>query len=254
MKKYSLFICCMFLLSACGYTTTRHTANYADALSTHSIALLPASSEVTMINLSGPNERQYEYENTIEPMLQEALYEALSEKGYNVQMVSKQKLGMTPVWPKILETRDAFKEARAELYKEPSSSKPENAYNISGAIKPPYPNGSNVIPPRLWLIANYTEKVKNSGQLAAEFATSVALALVGVNHSSGPSEVAALHIGIIDARTGQIVWTDGGGDASNMFDNISDEPELAQKRVKKVVEGALKGLPAKDKLYETEEE
>jgi PBP1b-binding outer membrane lipoprotein LpoB len=240
-----------FAISACT-TTVRSAKEYYDPLSRAKMsAILPPKAEVRATDLSGRNDRMYDYENHIEPIIAETLRNKLAEKGYNVDLITKNDLKKNKLYKEVDDLLNNYEAEIGAMYSQ-FRKKKDVALNLDSNIGKNYKYskyGSNIV-----VLSRYAETVQSSGQRAANFAIDIATSLL-LGSSAGTSgvvEAANLAVSFVDLETGQILWANQAIEAESLvssgFNNFSSAEELDKSKVENLVDSILSDLPNRDKL------
>lgn len=246
-------LCALSALTACGnYTTARSSSDYADIISKHNMLILPVNATAYTVS-HGSEERMYDYENHIEPIIADELSEALEAKGYNNDILYKEDLKKGRRYQQYDVFTDVFDSGINTIYENQEMSKKEVAANTDLRFDGKAKKLSAKVSAPVLVYANYTEKVKTSGMEAAEFAAGVLVAaLTGVGASSGPPDSAVLRVSIIDGDQDRLLWSNAGASLGGdlVDDMLYDNEQQSLNHVKTTIKNALSELPDRDKLFE----
>jgi hypothetical protein len=239
------------LLSACAggvrTTTVRHSVDYAKILKENNLALLPSEVVVNMVNAGNGQERMYNYEYHMEEVISREVVAAFNAKGYRVTAVRKADIHTQKLSHELVDMRAEYGRVYKSLYM-PYAMDEKLAFTVRRDIGTKAASlGEKTNSPVLVLV-DYAGSVKTNGARAKDFAMDV---LLGTRQSSN-AEGAVLSIGLVEAATGAILWSNMGAESEDIYgsalDNLSSQDEVETKRVKQLVTRVLSPLPDKNML------
>jgi len=241
--RYLLLVLLAVVSSACvSRTTVRHSSDYQSVIarSNHEVLVMPPVAEVNMVGLGNKKTRMYDYEYHLEDIIIQEVIPALQEQGLRAKVMRRRDLHDQGLTADFTRLRDRYNEVRDQLYKETFWDE-KQAFDISentGPFATPIgaKNQGDLI-----VMLDYARDVKTSGARTADFMMDLVLR----TNASQDADKSILIIGIIDAKTGKLLWTNLGMDmrsviASGMIDNSYTEDELASKRLKAILSTIFK--------------
>lgn len=216
MKLQHLFIILVVLVvSGCATNTSiRQHPEFANAKkSIVKIGLIKPEVVFTEIAADGDNKRLEEKELSLIDIVTDKASQELKNKGYQVEVVELDALEAEyPDVRQDLQTiKDALENAKKNLYEKPATIEESVKFeeNLGAEI--------NVFAQLLnldaLLITSYDGWEKTGGSVAVDVAKTVVLAALGVGvvpQFEGESASVAL----VEAKTGDLLWTNGGYDTS----------------------------------------
>ena len=242
-KIRGLFLFFLLLLtsSCANMTTIRHSADYDhQSLQNRKILLLPARAEVSMVGI-GSSERMYDYEYHIEDLIIQELMPFLIEKNYKVKNLHKKELSNKNLADAYLGLRDSYDRVREELYTQ-SLLEEEKAFSITHNLGKQAKDLGQLTGSDILLVVDYVATNKTSGARALDLATNI---LFG-SESHEETNKAVMIIGIIDAKNGNIIWTNMGVQIHDLFwaafDNLSEGDKLDRQNLNYIIKNILADL------------
>lgn len=239
----------LFLVGACAnQTLVRHRNNYAQTLKhSNRIALLPPKAEVNMLSAVGDKTRMYDYEYEVEKVIFIALKPILRNKGYNVVRITKSHLKDKNIFSNYEILHDELSEETSSLYAAPMMDvdKASNIDNKVGhhALVIGKETKSNVL-----FLVNYLNEVQTNGARAMSFVMDAFFN----TRSTEEVDKATILISMVDAKTGNILWSNYFFVSQDLFSDMfkGDEKDIDNKRINTLLENALKQLPNKKELVD----
>jgi hypothetical protein len=230
MKNIRNILLASFLalaLTACaGKTTVRHSTDYQSLLeSKKDTIVLPPEVLVNSVEFSGKLTRLYNYEHNIESMISDEICTNLDNKGLRAKFLPRRAIHEQDLEENAAVLSDRYKNIQKKLYKE-SSWENEAAFSINENVdnvgaKIGQQNHSSFI-----VMSYYSRRIKTTGSRAANI---LSTAFFGASAST-PADVASLTIGILEADTGRVIWSNTGasirGDFSSSSDKAKEKAEL----------------------------
>lgn len=249
--NYKIFkgftIALMLVLTACSNTTIRKNANFVESdVLAHEIISLPTEAVVNTVDFGGKKERMHDYEYYIEDKINEALIAYLNQNGVGATLLNKKNIHDKGLSKNALMLRESFDANIEELYKAYVMPE-EKAFAITNKVdlhNLVLGNKDN----QLFLLSNYVADVKTSGARTADFLAGVASAYFGGHNSSADqAEAAKIIVGLVDAKTGLLLWSNAytlvKDSFSSMFESMGKKSEkVDEERAKHVAETVLRPL------------
>lgn len=250
-QSLALLALALLGLTGCDNTSARYSSDYASALSRNEILILPAYAEAYTQEASGNAQRMYDYEGHVEPLLARELETQLKSRGYRARVMEKKDLMTDKTYQEYGAFREAFTEAHKAAYSNGIFISRDKAkvseIGLSGRAKA---LGKKLNAP-VFAYIDYKETVRSSGAQAADFAASLALALLTRSANSGDApDKSSVAVAIIDSEHDKVLWdnlggSQGGGIGAKII--FTDE-EQSQQHIHNAIGSALRELPARDQL------
>ncbi len=210
MKNLKLlaYLSLLLILSACSnhLTSVRHNQEYLSYISSHkNVTILPP--EVNVSSVSGSKDtRLYDYEHHLETIIQDNVKTQLENRGFKVQFLNRRAIHDKDLYGDVLRFRTSYDEVMKKLYAINLIHRKkagETEVRVSNALPIKEVTGADLI-----LMIDYSSFFKTSSAKTLEFMKTMAFAvLTGYAQSSGIDESATILISMIDARTGQLIWS-----------------------------------------------
>jgi hypothetical protein len=232
------------LTTACTKTTTiRSNSQYNAILEKQKeVIILPPTVEVNVIDISNNKKRVYNYEANLEQLAASETSIDMKEMGYNVRIMHRKDFHDLGVYDSYLRLVDAYNVARKELYK-PLLWEETKATAITNNLGKTAVILGKKTKSDIIVMVDYEGAVRTTGARAKDFAVGL---FVNNNEALSNADSSLMIIGIIDAKTGNILWTNLGIDRKDIFscamDNFSSQNEVDVKRLNKLVDDILQPL------------
>jgi len=240
-------LCFILCLAGCASKTTtlRHSPNYQASLKEHpEILVLPPTAEVHRVGVGNQKERLENYESHLESLLAKELCLILRSKGFQAETFSKALIHKQQLGGPLFHLHQRYKEARETLYK-PLAWKEEPAYAIHQPLGLAAINFGKKIPQSVLLFADYVGTTKTNGARALSFVGGFFFDRKELENADN----AVLVVGLVDAKTGDLIWTNLETDHRNLLysslDNLSAQDKVDQKKIRILAERTLAPLLSK---------
>jgi len=233
--------------SACSNTPIRHIPEYSSALNKHpEILVLPPESVVNSIEASGGKKRMYDYEYNMEPIITEQLVAALQAKGLRTKVLDRRSIHDQGLNEEVAQFRHVYGTERDKLYIQPLLEE-KKAFAISNSVNQSAAQIASKTGNDLLIVTDYTRSIKSGGARAQAVAVNILMiGLTARSMPSDPDDIATMTVGIVEASTGRILWTNRQSDMRGMFSSSADKKQEA-KEMKGLVSGILKPLKTSEK-------
>lgn len=259
MRFSRLFIVFIILATAaCANTTLRHRADYETTLQKGELLILPTTANVRTLDISGGEERMYEFESFLENNIPTKLKEVLEARGYRAKILTKQQMKDKKIYRDVDRLREEYKEKHKEL-RAIKNNDIEKARNIDVNLRKHTDPLAKATRGSVIIITDYVGTHKTAGARARDFAIDMGLAALGVSSNmSADAEKSLLSIGLVDGKNGNILWDHASLDmrdwiVSGVMASGKEEQEVALSTVADLISTALKGLPNKEDLGKPKE-
>lgn len=233
------------VLSGCAKTTTvRHRADYDSVISRHvEVLILPPQAEVNMVDISNRKERMCNYEYHLEDLIADTVITAIQEKGFRAKLLRKKDIHDQGLYGDYMHLRQSYDLVREELYAQLRWEE-EKAFNITKKVNPEAAialgkkTNTDII-----LMTDYAGAVKTNGARTRDFVMSILWSPSAIEGA----DKSVIIIGMIDARTGNILWTNLISDSKDLyacaFDTLSSQKKVEQERLNQLIKSILNPLP-----------
>lgn len=250
MKNILSLILVVISISACGAKTTliRHSASYEEALShSRQTAIITPSVEAKTLDAAGKMTRNYDYEDVMEDIIADVLYNKLRSKGYNVKIITRRDVHNKKLSSAISRFRDSYQGDIGKLYN-PLLMEEKKAFEIEAFVEDTPKKFNEHLDADLVAIVDYFFRNKTSGANKKDVAVAVLGAMAGVRTTGSPedeaAELARIRLALLDAKSGQIVWSNYRQDTYGSFSwGRSSLEDFERKRLDKVLTELLAPLP-----------
>lgn len=229
------------LLGGCStYTLVRSSASLS-RFNTHAttVVVLPPSVEVVKSGMSGGEKVEETYSYALETPAREKVAELLRGKGFKVQIAQRvdlHKAGLLHTWDAV---RESYKAHAKELYS--ALLDKDKAHSINKRINSDATSKlGKAFGADLLIVSDYKWTTTDSGSRVAGFMVSMWL---GSSAGQMPADMFDGLIGLVDAKSGEILWMNKGIGKPNMYFADSGGEEADARRIEEVLTNALKELP-----------
>jgi hypothetical protein len=189
----------------------------------------------------------YDYEVHLENKIIEVVKLQLEKQGFKVKKLSRRQIHKQKVEKEISRIRNYYDEAVAELYSKGTLIDLKEAGKVDknvgqAALEFSAKTGDETI-----IMVDYVSSIKTNGARTRDFLISMVAAGFRVGSpASMIAESSHVVIGIIDAKTGQVMWINRQGDLediyTSMITNLNSQDEIDKRRLNKIVEPLFKAL------------
>lgn len=240
MRIYRAILLMAIVLNLCAcakVTSVRHIPEYkAKIYQNPEILVLPPEAEVMTVEASGKSKRMYDYEYNIEFIITNQLIDELEAKGFKVQLLDRKAIHDYKLNETIARINSVYENNRNELYKHPLWEE-DKAFSINSSIGQSAIKISSVTNSELLLITDYARAIKTSGSRTKDVMMDLFL---GTRHSDN-ADNAIMIVGIIEIKTGRILWTNRLTAMRGVFSSSADKKE-EDKQMKQIVSNILAPL------------
>lgn len=238
------------MVSACGpkMTTTRSNPKCLEAISCakHAI-ILPPEVSANSQDSSGNLKKLHNYEYQLEETITEVLTDILKEKNIPVRNISRRDIHDMKASRKILAFREDFQDNIKKLYDKDFWPE-EKAFAIDTKLSQEIRDFQKQTKADLIFMVEYFSKAKTRGAKTMDFASGMALALVGAQKQYDPKdsdEYVEVRLSIIDARDYRILWAQKNWAGYGSMFTGKDIKKTDTKRMKKMFAEMLKDISKK---------
>lgn len=243
LRSYLLILIVFLIPSCASMTTVRQHPDYKDTIhSCTNMAILPPTAEVNTVDVLKKKERMYEYESHLEKIIHQEIAPAIRAKGYSVQVLSNSDIHNKKLYSSLARVRANYNAAREELYAKPIW-KEQEAFVITKNVGPSSADFCSNHKGDMLLMIDYVGVTQTNGARALGFATDLLLG------TSSNVENSVMVIGIVDAKSGNILWTNMSTTAKDIFSSglskLSAADKIDIKNVNRLISFALDKLANK---------
>jgi hypothetical protein len=214
ISRFLLLVFIAITASACANNTTqRHVPEYRSILGQNrNILILPPEVVVYSVESSGSKKRMYDYEYNLESIIIDQMIPTLQNKGFSARLLSRKEIHEQNLHEEVARLNGIYGTNRDELYVN------KNVGQAAATIGSK--NNSNLL-----LLTDYARSIKTSGLKTLNVMTDLFLG----TRTSAEGDVAVVVVGIIEAKTGRIIWANHEKDIRSSFSSSSDKKvETAQ--------------------------
>lgn len=254
LHNFVVLLSFIILVGCTPLTAVRHSDNYSNVLQQKkNILILPQEVEVNTVSASGSKTRMYDYEYYLIDVLNEVTPSVLTDKEYKSTTLKKSIIKEKGLSDDLISLRKSYKPVLDDLYKSLLMSQ-KDAFVIKknigqSAVKIAEKTGSDLL-----IITDYQGNVKTNGARAKDFALDVTMAAFGIStQNSANADAAAMTIGLIDGKTGDIIWTHVSSLSKDLYSSAfssmtSSQKEEDRARVANLLKSGLAPLPKKSEI------
>ncbi len=248
IKKFLALLVLLTLAACAKHTDIRHSADYASVLNRAStVTALPATARVVTSDVSGNEERMYDYEYTVEDKVTQILAGVLRERGYRVKILHKTEIKEKKIYELVDQVNKSYADAHPKAYA-PGTSDVKKAFAMDLGLGGAAMTLAEQSGEEIAVLSKYNEVVKTNGARAKDMAMDI---LFGTS-AGAVAESAVLTVSIVDLKRSKVLWIRNGFVAKSVIGSAisgaSDQNEVLEKNIKSLVTQALKDLPNKSDL------
>ncbi|MBY0377449.1 MAG: hypothetical protein K2Q33_02650, partial [Gammaproteobacteria bacterium] len=170
----------------------------------------------------------------------------LGKYGFRVKNLSRRQVHEQQLDEEFIKIRTAYNTVRDEVYASGPMMEKKKASTITNNVGPAAIDLGNKTNSDVILLVDYMGSIKTNGARARDFAISL---LIGTSALLHDADSARIVIGIIDAKTGKVLWanwlTHSEDLYSSMLSNTSSQEKMESKRLQQIMTNLLD--PLKDK-------
>ena len=229
----ALLILTILTTSACT-TSVRHAKNYESTISQNrDILILPPEAHVHEVSVTD-KKRMYDYEYNMEYIISDQLIQSFYDLGFKAKLLHRKDIHEQNLHEAVARLHHNYSESRNILYREAEWDE-KKAFNIDSSVG----EVANEIGSKnncgLLVLTDYDRAIKAGGTRAMNVMTDI---LLGTK-TSQDADVAIMIVGVIEAKTGKILWSNRGVSMRSVFSSSSDKKEEAA-QMKVIVFNILK--------------
>ena len=244
-KRYAtpfILVASLLLTSACSTTTVRRKADHLNTIdnSNYRILILPPAAEVYMIGMSG-KKRMYDYEYQLEGILTDEISSKIENMGFKSVKVIRRELFDRSLLREFEGLYTRYSDIRTKLYKTIGLEE-KKAFSMVENIGPDATKIASTWGTDFLVFINYVRNYKDNSSRAVGLVMNLVLG----SNGSEAADSSLLTIAIVEAKTGDILWTnlqdDSLGLYSSVFANMSDENKMIIKRIGNILKPLFQPL------------
>ena len=246
MRISNLFLLFFITIATIGCakptTLERHQQGYeSEIIRQNEILIIPPVADVNTVGAFGSKEKMYDYEFNLEDLIQKQMVPAIEAKGYKAQLLHKRTIAEQHLNNIVMPLRDEYALVSKELYS-PAALEEEKAFSINQnlgkfAIELGEKTHSDLI-----LITDYSGAIKTNGARTADF---IGAMLTGRSDALQNSDASTMLIAIIDAKNGNLLWSNMGHSVLGIFDGTQTDTDDV-KRIDEMIKNILEPLQARN--------
>jgi hypothetical protein len=223
-------------------TTIRHAPNFEAVLEKQrNVLILPPTAQIHEVGAFGGKKRLYNYEAEFESLAAEEATIDMKERGFSVKYLRRKEIDEAGAYDAFNRLRNSYDEARRGLYSPLLWEEPK-AFALSSNTGPAAAELGQKTMSDLIVMVDYEGAVKTNGARTLEFATT----LLAGRSSGEAADASMLIIGIVDAKSGDILWTNMSVDERDLyrsaFDNLSSQKSTDSKKLEKLIDRIFEPL------------
>ena len=225
----------LFILVGCTSTTVRQAPNYKSILANYkTMVLLPVEVEMKSIDASGKEKRFYDYEYHLETLVKNNVIPEMRSRGFNIVFLNRKDAHDKGIYNEVLQLRNKYNDETKILH-DPSFND-KNASSVDISFSTYATKIGKITDSDLIMIVDFSGYAKTSGSMVLNL---VAGMLTGV-YSGGPSAGSTMLIGIIDAKSGNLLWNNISSEHDSFFTSSSSNRTKQDKIDNKTINTLLK--------------
>ncbi|MCT4635097.1 MAG: hypothetical protein N4A31_02465 [Rickettsiales bacterium] len=237
LRAILLIVLALNFCACVNYTSVRYTPEYKSVINQNpEILILPPEAEVVTVEASGKSQKMYDYEYNIEFIIANQLISELAKKGFKSKLLDRKTIYDYKLNEAIAQLDQIYEKNRNELYT-PTLWAEEKAFSISNNIGPSAINIGSKTNSKILLVTNYARAIKTSGSRTKDVMMDLFL---GTRHSDN-ADNAIIVIGIIEIKTGRILWTNRLTAMRGVFSSSSNKEE-EEKQMEAIIKNILAPL------------
>lgn len=239
LVKNKLIYLLLLLLIGCAPITTRQSSNYKDVIAGYkTMVLLPVEVEIKSIDASGKEKRIYDYEYHLETLVKNSIIPEMRSRGFNISFLGRKDAHDKGIYNEVLQLRRKYNDEIKILHNANFNEK--NASSIDINFSTYIAKIGEVTDSDLVMIADFSGYARTSGSVALSFVTGM---ITGV-YSGGPSAASSMLIGIIDTKSGKLLWSNTALEADALFisssSNRAKQDKIDNKNINTLLKKILK--------------
>lgn len=233
-----ILIVTLLINSACSTTSVRRKADHLTDIdsSNYRVLILPPVAEVYMLGMSKKT-RMYDYEYQLEGILADQISSKIDLLGFKSTKLLRRELFERSLLREFESLYIEYSGIREKLYKKIALD-PKEAFTIVENLGPHSTIIANSWGADFLVFINYIRTYKDG----ASKAVGLVLDLVTGSSNSGPADNSTIIIAIVNAKNGNILWTNLNGDTISSFGNTSSEDKVIIQRIGNILNPLFKPL------------
>ncbi len=242
MFRFLLLACLAVTISACSSTSVRHAPEYRSVISAyHDISILPPDSKVNEVDAAGGNKRMYDYEYNMEFVIVDQLMAELQNKGFRARFIDRKTLYDLGLSDAAAQLGHIYSTERDSLYLKPLWEK-EKAFAINNSVSQAAALIGSKTNSQLLILTDYARFIKTNGARTQDVLMDVFLN----TRRSDEADKAVMIVGIIEAKTGRILWSNMGMSIRHAFSSSADK-KAEKEEMKRIVSYLLNPFNSDEK-------
>jgi hypothetical protein len=222
MPYIRLILCCLLAIITAGCTSTtsvRHRSNYDFVVNrSHNFVVLPPAVEVNTIDVSNKKTPVHSYGINLESLIKERLVDRLTKSNLRVRILHRKDIAEQGVYPVFLRLQGKYNTVRDELYS-PLLWDVKKAFAVEKNIGDDAVLFGEKTDSDILIFVDYLRNIKTNGARIRDFAMG-ALLKIG---DDVPPDSTVMVISFVDAKTGNILWSNMQKYIATLFESSSSE-------------------------------
>jgi hypothetical protein len=214
----------LVLLQGCSYTSERQHPEFDTSRPfIERVAILPASVSIQLKTFTGEDEHLEDQEETVRQYLDKQARSVLKKNGYGVCDVHFEELAATDseLAFQIEQLKNAYDAASKDLYSgETVAADDYKRFRVT--VGPIVNRFAELADADALLFMEFVGIVKSEGQMRKEIAANILLGALTGSYAHPISETSAIQVALLDANTGEVLWTNINSTASVSGDVLWD--------------------------------
>lgn len=214
----------LLLLQGCSYTSERQHPDFdINRRFIERVAILPPTVSVRLKTFTGEDEHMLDKEQALRQYLDKQARKVLVKNGYQVCDMHFDELAETDseLAFQIEQLKNAYAAASKDLYSGETVAA-DDYKHFRVTVGPIVNRFAELADADALLLIEFAGIVKSEGQMRKEIAANILLGALTGTYAHPVSEVSAVEIALLDANTGDILWTNVKSAASVSGDVLGD--------------------------------
>jgi len=194
----------VFVTSGCTkVTSVRHVSGYNKSMLAHKeILVLPMQPEIYTLDVGNRKERKYDYEDHLEELLKQEILLAAKQNGLRVKLLHRRDIRSQKLDDIVARFLRSYNDAYEALYTSLFWEE-EKAFSITSNIGESATVLGQKTSTDIFILLKYVQMIKTNGARTRDFLMSA----FGFGCSTNDADTIFMSVGIVEAKSGRILWT-----------------------------------------------